>query len=102
MCNQSQHSSSHHSSTGPSNNTGSTNLSQALLMQQQQRGGVSPYMHGQMVQMGAGPNGGQPHTVLLGPYGQPSMYSNAGLSQHGSSVSGVAHAHQNCQTNQMI
>ena len=99
MCNQSQHSGSHHSSTGPSNNTGSTNLSQAMMMQQQ-RGGVSPYMHGQMVQMGGGPNGGQPHTMLVGPYGQVPMYSHPGMSQHGgSSVGGMPHP--NCQSAQM-
>ena len=97
MCNQSQHSGSHHSSTGPSNNTGSTNLSQAMMMQQ--HGGVSPFMHGQLVQMGGGPNGGQPHTVLIGGYGQMPMYSNTGMSQHGSSVSGVPI--QSCQTNQL-
>ena len=97
MCNQSQHSGSHHSSTGPSNNTGSTNLSQAMMMQQ--HGGVSPYMHGQLVQMGGGHNGGQPHTVLLGGYGQMQLYSNSGLSQHGSSV--TSGPIQNCQTNQL-
>ena len=69
------------------------------MMMQQQRGGVSPYMHGQMVQMGGGPNGGGPHTMLVGPYGQVPMYSHPGLSQHGSSVNGMPH--QNCQTAQM-
>ena len=68
-------------------------------MMMQQHGGVSPFMHGQLVQMGGGPNGGQPHTVLIGGYGQMPMYSNTGMSQHGSSVSGVPI--QSCQTNQL-
>jgi hypothetical protein len=49
--------------------------------------------------MGVGPNGGQPHTVLIGNYGQMPLYSNTGLSQHGSSVAGMPI--QNCQTNQL-
>ena len=77
---------SQHSSTGPSNNTGSTNLSQNLLLQQQQQllnksasgslsGGYSrPFGHlldsapkpapaAGMVQVASGPNGA-PQTVL--------------------------------------